>query len=81
MCVEEMRRNVLFVGGILLVIGFAVILHRFLILQEVSGHNPVSVNRTIREQAYSEFAMGIILACVGPLLWFVYGRSPKSKHI
>ena len=78
MCVEEMRRNVLFVGSILLVIGLVVILHGFLVLQEVKGYNTVSENQAIRSQAYTEFAIGIILAFVGPLSWYVYGKNNIS---
>lgn len=77
---EDSKRNAVFVGSILLVVGLAVILHGYLVLQEVSGWNPMSVNRAIREQAYTEFAIGIILAVVGLLVCFVYGRSPESKH-
>jgi len=72
----------LFVGSILLVVGLAVILHGFLILQEVDeGGKHWTWNQAIRERAYTEFAIGIIPAVVGLLVWYFYGRSPGSKHI
>ena len=75
-----MRKNVLFVSSILLVIGLAVILHGTLILQEVSGHKPVSENQAIRERAYTEFAIGIVLVGIGLLAGYIYGRPPVSER-
>jgi len=61
---------------ILLVVGLAVILHGFLILQEVDeGAKHWTVNQAIREQAYTEFAIGVIPTVIGLLIWFVYGRN------